>query len=118
MIKGMIGDDVNGLYSAAFRIPTMLILLSGIFIEAWQFSAISERDESTKRAHAAFFGKVFDSYQGLLFISGAGAYRVLEDLLADTLRGGLLHGVDVYAGTDHRDGYSGLVTFMGSVSSR
>ncbi|MBE6613575.1 MAG: hypothetical protein E7632_13905, partial [Ruminococcaceae bacterium] len=49
MIKGMIGTEVNGLYAAAFKIPTMLILLSGIFIEAWQFSAVTERDTESKK---------------------------------------------------------------------
>ena len=115
MIKGMIGDDVNGLYSAAFRIPTMLILLSGIFIEAWQFSAISERDESTKRAHAAFFGKVFDSYQGLLFISGAGLIafsKIFSRILfaEDYYTAWMYMPVLIIATV-----YSGLVTFMGSV---
>lgn len=72
MIKGMISDDVNGLYGVAFKIPTILILLSGMFIEAWQFSAVTERDNISQRAHAAFFGNVFDSFQGLMFISAAG----------------------------------------------
>ena len=115
MIKGMIGDDVNGIYSAAFRIPTMLILLSGIFIEAWQFSAVSERDESTKRAHAAFFGKVFDSYQGLLFISGAGLIafsKIFSRILfaEDYYTAWMYMPVLIIATV-----YSGLVTFMGSV---
>lgn len=72
MIKGMISDEVNGLYGVAFKIPTILILLSGMFIEAWQFSAVTERDNVSKRAHAAFFSNVFDSFQGLMFISAAG----------------------------------------------
>lgn len=72
MIKEMIGSEVNGLYGVAFKIPTILILLSGMFIEAWQFSAVTERDLSSRRSHAAFFGTVFDSFQGLMFICAAG----------------------------------------------
>ena len=72
MVKGFIGDDVNGLYAVAFKIPTMLILLSGIFIEAWQFSAVTERDDASRKEHEVFFGRVFDSFQGMLYISGAG----------------------------------------------
>lgn len=71
MIKGMIDDTTNGLYGVAFKIPTILILLSGMFIEAWQFSAVTERDSSSRRVHSAFFGNVFDSFQGLMFISAA-----------------------------------------------
>ena len=115
MIKGMIGDDINGIYSAAFRIPTMLILLSGIFIEAWQFSAITERDESSRRAHAKFFGKVFDSYQGMLFISAAGLIAFAKVFAS------LLLAPSYYTAWKYMPiliiatVYSSLVTFMGSV---
>lgn len=115
MIKSMIDGTTNGLYGVAFKIPTILILLSGMFIEAWQFSAVTERDLSSRRAHSAFFGNVFDSFQALMFISAAmlisfskiiarimfsdayyEAWRYMPLLIAATIA-------------------SSLVTFMGSV---
>ena len=115
MITGYIGDDVNGLYTAAFKIPTMLILLSGIFIEAWQFSAVSEQSPTSRREHSIFFGKVFDSFQGMLFISAAGLIAFSKIFAS------LLFADDYYIAWQYMPlliaatVYSSLVTFMGSV---
>lgn len=115
MVKGFIGDDVNGLYAAAFKIPTMLILLSGIFIEAWQFSAVTERDTESRKSHEVFFGTVFDSFQGMLYISAAGliAFSKLFAIV--------LFDDSYYAAWQYMPllivatVFSSLVTFMGSV---
>ncbi|MBQ7822224.1 MAG: polysaccharide biosynthesis C-terminal domain-containing protein [Clostridia bacterium] len=115
IIRAVIGDSVNGLYAAAFKIPTILLLLSSVFTEAWQFSAVVEKDGSNKKEHAEFFGVVFNSFQGMLFMSAAGliafskvfavvlfaqsyfeAWRYMPLLIMATV-------------------YSSLVTFMGSV---
>lgn len=115
MVKGFIGDEVNGLYAAAFKIPTMLILLSGIFIEAWQFSAVTEKDTETKSSHAAFFGTVFDSFQGMMFICAAGLIafsKVLSVILfADSYYTAWQYMPLLIVATV----FSSLVTFMGSV---
>ncbi len=115
MIKGFIGDDINGLYAAAFKIPTMLILLSGIFIEAWQFSAVTERDTESRRDHESFFGTVFDSFQGMLYISAAGliAFSKIfaEILFADSYYTAWQYMPLLISATV----FSSLVTFMGSV---
>lgn len=42
MIAYFLGTEANGLYAVACKIPTVLTLLSTIFLEAWQFSAIEE----------------------------------------------------------------------------
>lgn len=60
------GSAENGLYSAAYKIPTVIALVAGIFNEAWQLSAISEskdREEVSK-----FFSAVFEKYQAILFL--------------------------------------------------
>lgn len=115
MIKGFIGDDVNGLYAAAFKIPTMLILLSGIFIEAWQFSAVTERDTESRKSHEAFFGKVFDSFQGMLYISAAVliAFSKIASIIlfADSYYTAWQYMPLLIVATV----FSSLVTFMGSV---
>ncbi len=115
MVKGIIGDHVNGLYAAAFKIPTLLILVSGIFIEAWQFSAVTERDSDTKKEHERFFGTVFDSFQGMLFICGAGLIafaKIFANILfADSYYEAWSYMPLLVAATV----FSSLVTFMGSV---
>ena len=64
MVTWFSGAAENGLYTAAYKIPTMLSLVSNVFIEAWQYSAVSE-DEGRE----AFFGKVYEYYQALIFLA-------------------------------------------------
>ena len=42
IITYMLGADANGLYAAAYKIPTIVVLVSTIFMDAWQVSAVSE----------------------------------------------------------------------------
>ena len=64
MVTWFAGAAENGLYTAAYKIPTMLSLVSNVFIEAWQYSAVSE-----KEGREAFFGKVYEYYQSIIFLA-------------------------------------------------
>ncbi len=114
IIRGVLGDEINGLYAAAFKIPTILLLLSSVFTEAWQFSAVTERDEG-KREHAEFFSVVFNSFQGMLFIS-ASVLIAFSKLFAK-----ILFAPSYFSAWQYMPllicatVYSSLVTFMGSV---
>ena len=114
IIRGVLGDEINGLYAAAFKIPTILLLLSSVFTEAWQFSAVTERDDG-KSAHAEFFGVVFNSFQGMLFISAsvliAGSQIFAKILFAPSYFEAWQYMPLLITATV----YSSLVTFMGSV---
>ena len=70
MVDHICGAEMNGLYAVSYKIPTLLILLSGIFIEAWQFSAVTERGDGESE-HSRFFGVIFDSFQAIMYIAGA-----------------------------------------------
>lgn len=70
MVNGFIGSDANGIYAVAYKIPTILTLLSGIFMEAWQFSAVSE-SHGSRREHIRFYSKVWCSFQSMLFVAAA-----------------------------------------------
>ena len=39
-------ESVNGIYAAAYKIPTIVNLVAGIFLQAWQFSAVSEEKDA------------------------------------------------------------------------
>ncbi len=60
------GEGENGLYSAAYKIPTIIALVAGIFNEAWQISAISENED--REGISKFFSEVFERYQAILFL--------------------------------------------------
>ncbi|MBO5649077.1 MAG: polysaccharide biosynthesis C-terminal domain-containing protein [Clostridia bacterium] len=112
MVTWMIGSDANGLYAVAYKIPTLLILFSGIFIEAWQFSAVTEKGD---REHAAFVENVFDSFQALMFIAGclltAFAKVAVSVMTTESYYGAWAFIPVLSAATI----FSSLVTFMGSV---
>lgn len=62
-------DTENGLYAAAYKIPTLLTYMVSVFNEAWRLSAVRESDDPD--ACADFFGKVFRYYVAIVFVGGA-----------------------------------------------
>ncbi len=70
MVNGMIGSDANGLYTVSYKLPTLLTLVSTIFMQAWQFSAVTEEGED-KAEHAEFFSQVWRSFQAVMFLAGS-----------------------------------------------
>ncbi|WP_087064527.1 oligosaccharide flippase family protein [Intestinibacillus massiliensis] len=65
----MVGKRANGLYNTAHKIPTLLILVSGIFIEAMQISAFSS---DNRKEQEKFFTRVGNVYQALIFMFASG----------------------------------------------
>ncbi len=70
MVSGFIGAEANGIYAVSYKLPTFLTLLSTVFMQAWQFSAVTE-SEKDKKEHIDFFGTVWGSFQSVMFIAGA-----------------------------------------------
>ncbi len=70
MVNGFIGSSANGIYTVSYKIPTLLTLLSTIFMQAWQFSAVTEEGDN-KEEHARFFSKVWCSFQAVMFLAGS-----------------------------------------------
>ncbi len=68
MVTYFLGEGQNGLYTAAYKIPTLLTLVTGIFSEAWQFSAVKEDDPGER---ASFYSTVFSCFQAIIFVGGA-----------------------------------------------
>lgn len=56
------GAAVNGLYTAAYKIPTILAVLQDIFYNAWSVSAIEEFDPNDSDG---FLGNVYMTYSAL-----------------------------------------------------
>ena len=108
-----LGDAVNGLYAVAFKVPTLLILVSGIFIEAWNYSAVT--DDDSQNGESSFFTQVFGGFQAVVFAGAAGliflAKPICSILFADSYADAWQYiPVLVYA-----TAFSSLVTFMSSV---
>jgi len=112
MVTWICGDAVNGVYSAAYKIPTLITLLCAVFYEAWQFSAVKDAEQKTK---SDFFAKVFGYYSGLMFMGGAAIVLLsklfVKILLADTYSDAVMYIPTLTAASV----FSALTTFMGSV---
>ena len=101
----------NGLYAAAYKLPTLLLLVCGVFIEAWQFSIVKEDGEGREK----FFSDVFKNYAGIIFIGAsvliAGAKIATGLLMAPSYYESWRYvPILVLAMT-----FSALVSFFGSV---
>lgn len=75
------GAAENGLYAAAYKLPTVISLGSGVFIEAWQFSSVSDAKPDER---AKFFGTVYRNYVGIMFM-GASVLIVCSEFLSRIL---------------------------------
>ncbi len=71
MVNEIIGSEANGLYAVAYKLPTILTLVSTMFMQAWQYSAVVE-DDGDREEHTKFFGTVWRSFQAVMFLAGAG----------------------------------------------
>lgn len=67
----------NGLYSAANKIPTIISMVSAIFFQAWQLSAVEEAQSEQK---AQFYGNVFGGLAMLLILATSAIMVVLQPL--------------------------------------
>lgn len=106
------GSAENGLYAAAYKLPTVLLLICGVFLEAWQFSVVKDADSSEKQG---FFSDVYKNYMGIIFMGAsvliAGSQILTRILLADSYYSSWEYvPVLVLAMT-----FSALVSFLGSV---
>ena len=68
MITAMLGSDYNGIYTVANKLPTILTLLSGVLMQAWQYSAVSEAKSSLDE-QARFYGNVWRALLSFLFLA-------------------------------------------------
>lgn len=79
------GTEAQGLYAAASKLPTLVILVSGVFIEAWHFSTVKD---ASSEERASFFSTVFKNYMSVMFMGAsvliAGSKILTRLLLADS----------------------------------
>ncbi len=67
MVASMCSDELNGLYTAAYKIPTLLIYAVSIFDSAWKLSVSAEEDPEACRD---FYSRVWRVYTTVAFLGG------------------------------------------------
>ena len=112
IVTAYCGESVNGLYAAAYKLPTLLALVSGVFVEAWHFSTVKDATDDEK---AGFFSEVYINFMSIMFMGAsvivAGAKILTKLLLADSYYTSWQYVPILVAAT----AFSTLVSFLGSV---
>lgn len=80
MVTSIIGTYANGLYSIAYKIPTVAATVASVFNQAWTFSAIHEAgDESEEQINNKMFAILVDLllvFIALLLVSIKYIFRI------------------------------------------
>lgn len=66
IVIGLCGTAANGIYSVAYKIPSVLNILQSIFTQAWTLSAVKEFDSEDKDG---FFSNMYNGYNCLMVLS-------------------------------------------------
>lgn len=76
-VISLCGEAENGIYSAAYKIPSLLLMFTTLFYQAWQMSAIENRNDS---GLSKFYTKIYGAYSSLLMIAAAGIIMLVKPL--------------------------------------
>lgn len=68
LITFFCGIAINGIYSVAYKIPSLLSSVTAIFSSAWQISSV---DDFGSEESINFYNKVYSFYSGILLIGGS-----------------------------------------------
>ena len=113
MVAFMRSEAENGLYAAAYKIPTLLTYVVTIFNDAWKLSAVSEADDREKCAE--FYSQIYKYYIAAMFVGGGilsvGAQIFAKILFADSYYVAWIFIPILSAATV----FTALDTFLGSV---
>lgn len=66
ILNGFCGYNVTGIYSIAYKIPSLMTTITSMFLNAWQISAVEEY--GSEDVHT-YFNKIYDLFSSVLFIS-------------------------------------------------
>lgn len=113
MVAFMCGDEENGLYTAAYKIPTLLTYVVTIFNDAWRLSAVSESDDREKLSD--FYSQIYKYYIAAMFVGGGilsvGAQIFAKILFAESYYAAWIFIPVLSTATV----FTALDTFLGSV---
>ncbi len=79
IVTAMLGSDANGVYNSAYKLPSIIAIISGTFSQAWNMSAITEKNS---RTIAKFYTDVFNFLQSIIYVVTAGLLLVVRPLLS------------------------------------
>ena len=112
MVEHICSADLNGLYTAAYKVPNLLIYAISIFDSAWKLSVSAEDDVNGR---VDFYSRVWRAYTTLAFLGGGGLV-ILSRFLAHVLFASRFEAAWVYIPVlTFATVFTALCTFLGSV---
>lgn len=75
--KVELGLAATGIYDNAIKVPNLISMVSTIFFQAWNMSAIAENESADR---GKFYERVYSAYESLLFIAAAGLIMISKPL--------------------------------------
>lgn len=94
--KVTLGDAAAGIYGYATKVPNLISMVSTIFFQAWNMSAIMENDSKDR---SQFYGKVYKAYEALLLIVSAcliAGVQIITPIFVSTKNFGAYGSVYIY----------------------
>ena len=74
-----VGSASAGIYEYASKVPNLIFMISNIFFQAWNMSAITEQNSKDK---GEFYHKIFSVYQAFMFLGAAAMIVFVKPLSA------------------------------------
>lgn len=78
MVTAMISASANGVYAISYKIPSMVSTFTGIFNQAWGYSAIHENESKDRDQYS---NSVYKGLVGVSVIVGTGLLFVMKPFL-------------------------------------
>lgn len=112
IVSAYCGVAENGLYAAAYKLPTLLTLVCGVFIEAWQFSIVKDANEDEREE---FFSVVCKNYMSIIFVGASLIITLAKPLTSLLLADSYYDSWRFVPILVIATAFSALVSFLGSV---
>lgn len=113
IVTWICGLAANGVYSVAYKIPSLLSMFQQIFNQAWTISAVKEYDQDSSE----FYSTIYKAYNMCMVITCAGL------ILFDKVIAKILFGADFYEAWKYAPFlmisvvFGALVQFLGGIFS-
>ncbi|WP_455719408.1 oligosaccharide flippase family protein [Agathobacter sp.] len=78
MVTGMFGVVANGIYAISYKLPTLISTFTGIFNQAWSYSAIREENSDDVDTYT---NSVFKLMIGIIMLIGIGMMTFIKVFL-------------------------------------
>lgn len=94
LVTALLGSAANGIYAVSYKIPSAVSMISGIFNQAWGYSAIREESSADREEYA---NRVYRSLAGMSVIVGVGLLLIMKPLMSVYVEASLLRSVALHA---------------------